>query len=312
MSNETEEKIEFKEEADGSVVVDLPDNIPAPEQEESVNDVADDLADADDDEDTEALRNAKRERRRAKRELARKTSAEKDQRLQLLQRQNEELMQRLSVVERKTHAGEIAKIDRTIEDYQLRLEYAKRKLGEATAAGDADASIQAQEMWYESRQQLEALQNLKKAASQPKQQNNLPNPEVQKMAASWIKRNDWYDVNHRDTDSKIAKQIDEELTAQGWNPASEDYWDELDARLHKYLPHRYNSGGSSVRSNRPRNMQASAGRETSSSGGRNAFVLTPDQVKAMKDAGFWDDPQKRNRMIKRYAEDARKNQGYRN
>ena len=163
MSNETEDKIEIQEEADGSVVVDLPENIPAPEQEGAASE-ADDPADADDDNDTEALRNAKRERRRAKRDLARKTSAEKDQRLQLLQRQNEELMQRLAVVERKTHAGELAKIDRTIEDYQLRLEYAKRKLGEATAAGDADASVQAQEMWYESRQQLEALKNLKKGA----------------------------------------------------------------------------------------------------------------------------------------------------
>jgi len=308
MSTENEEKIEIKEEPDGSVVVDLPENIPAPD------DVPESLAvdeDADSDGDSEALRNAKRERRRAKRELARKTSAEKDQRLQLLQRQNEELLQRLQVVERKTHAGEIAKIDRTIEDYQLRVEYAKRKLGEATAAGDSDAAVQAQEMWYESRQQLEALQNLKKASSQPKQ-NNLPDPQVQKMAANWIKRNEWYDPNHRDTDSKIAKQIDEELTQQGWNPASEDYWDELDERLHRYLPHRYNGNhdGGSVRSSRPRNMQASAGRETSS-GGRNAFVLTPDQVRAMKDAGFWDDPQKRNRMIKRYAEEARKSQGYR-
>ena len=35
------------------------------------------------------------------------------------------------------------------------------------------------------------------------------------------------------------------------------------------------------------------------------FVLEPEQVRAMKDAGFWDDPVKRAKMIKRYAEQSR-------
>ena len=122
MSTSTDAKepdIEITEQPDGSVAVALPEDLaPPPNQQDDDDDPpqskveggsADDPADADADDDTEALRNAKRERRRAKRELARKTSAEKDQRLQLLQRQNQELMERLSVVERKTHAGEIAK-----------------------------------------------------------------------------------------------------------------------------------------------------------------------------------------------------------
>jgi len=33
----------------------------------------------------------------------------------------------------------------------------------------------------------------------------------------------------------------------------------------------------------------------------------PEQVRAMKDAGFWDDPDKRSKMIKRYAQEARNN-----
>jgi len=34
-------------------------------------------------------------------------------------------------------------------------------------------------------------------------------------------------------------------------------------------------------------------------------VLEPEQVRAMKDAGMWDNLEKRNRMIKRYAQEAR-------
>ena len=49
----------------------------------------------------------------------------------------------------------------------------------------------------------------------------------------------------------------------------------------------------------------SSGRENAASaGGRQSFQLEPEQVKAMKDAGFWDDPKKRLSMIKRYAAQA--------
>ena len=319
MSTSTEPKqpeIEIVEEnADGSVAVMLPENLAPPSDTDDRVDrqaeggEVDDPADADSDDDTIALRNAKRERRRAKRDLARKTSAEKDQRLQMLQRQNQELMQRLSVVEHKTHAGELAKIDRALEDQELRLEYAKRKIAEATRVQDGDALAQAQEMWYESRQQLEALKNFKKANTAVPKQAPAPDPRVQKMAENWIRRTDWYDPQHRDTDSKIIKQIDEELTATGWNPATQDYWDELDDRAKKYLPHRYDSGYNAPNQrSRPRNMQTSTGRESSNSASprRNELVLEPEQVRAMKDAGFWDDPVKRESMIKRYAAEARK------
>jgi hypothetical protein len=33
--------------------------------------------------------------------------------------------------------------------------------------------------------------------------------------------------------------------------------------------------------------------------------LNPDQVKAIKDAGWWDDPEKKAKMIRRYINEAR-------
>jgi hypothetical protein len=317
----TEERIEVKEEADGSAVVNLPDNIPAPEQ-----DVADEPAeeveasapadeDADSPGDSDALREAKRARRKAKRELVKKTNQEKDHRLALLQKQNQELMERLSAVERKTHSADIARIDKAIEDQELRLKYARMKIAEATSAGDGEAVAKAQEMWYESRQQLESLKNFKQTAATPRQQNNIPDPRLQQNAAEWMDRNKWYKPDAKDLDSKIAKQVDEALMSEGWDPTSEDYWEELDNRLQQYLPHRYNrkadESSSSSRS-RPRSMVTSSGRESpASAGGRNTFSLSAEQVRAMKDAGFWDDPEKRARMIKRYAQEARQSQGYR-
>lgn len=320
----TEERIEIKEESDGSAVVNLPDSIAAPDQEpadepaeevEASSDAGSADDDADSPGDSDALRDAKRARRRAKRELVKKTNQEKDHRLALLQKQNNELMERLSAVERKTHSADIARIDKAIEDQELRLKYARMKIAEATSAGDGEAVAKAQEMWYESRQQLESLKHFKSNAVKPQQQNNIPDPVLQRNAANWMDRNSWYKPDGRDLDSKIAKQVDETLTAEGWDPTSEDYWEELDNRLQRYLPHRYNSKAdenpSSSRS-RPRSMVTSSGRESpAGAGGRNTFTLTPEQVRAMKDAGFWDDPEKRSRMIKRYAQEARQSQGYR-
>lgn len=301
MSAENEDQVKVLEEPDGSAIVDLPDSIELAQGDDS--DHEDDNPTSDE---LDALRNAKRERRRAKRDLVRKTQAEKDERLQLLQRQNQELMERLSVVEHRTRANDLAQIDKAVQDAELRVRYAKMKMAEATQAADGDALAQANEMFLDERQKLESLKNFKQKAVQPQQNANIPDAGVQRQIASWMERNPWFDPERKDMDSKIAKQIDEQLHAEGWNPAGADYWEEMDNRLRKYIPHRYNDDyeGSSSR-RRPRSPVTSSGRENATSaGGRQSFELDPQQVKAMKDAGFWDDPKKRLSMIKRYAAQA--------
>lgn len=318
-----DEQIEVKEAVDGSAVVDLPDNIPNPQAEDS-GDSDDDRDDAsvadsaseDDDhpDDSEALRAAKRDRRRTKKQLVRQTNAEKELKLQMLERQNQELIQRLSVVERKTHSADLARIDKAIEDSELRINYAKMKLSEAAESRDGNAMAKAQEMWMEARQQAESLRNLKKNATQPRQESSIPDPRLQRNAAAWMERNSWFNPDGKDLDSKVAKQVDEQLTSEGWDPNSSEYWEELDNRLQRYVSHRYNGKTDETPNQRskPRGIVTGSGRESASrAGGKNTFTLSPEQVRAMKDAGFWDDSEKRNKMIKRYASEARQTQGYR-
>lgn len=326
MATETEENIAVKEEVDGSVTVDLPESIPSPDQEDQDDsddevqkaeggDVSDD--DADRPGDTEAIRAARRARRKAKKEYIKKTNEEKDHRLVMLQRQNQELMERLANVERKTHSADLARLDKAIEDKQLRLQYARMKMSEATSAGDGEALAKAQEMWYEARREIESMQRVKehavKATNEPAPASNA---ELQRQATRWMDRNQWFKPEGDDEDSEIAKVIDQKLVKEGWNPSTEEYWDELDRRLQKRLPHRYTDDydeREAKPSRRPRSVVTGSGRETTtaSSGARNTFVLSPEQVRAIKDAGLWDNPQSRNRMIKRYAEQARQSQGYR-
>jgi hypothetical protein len=309
------EEIAVVEEKDGSAVVQLPADLQTADAEEQDNDPVeraetnDDGGDEDHPDDTDAIREARRNRRRAKKDYIKRTNEEKEAKLQLLERQNRDLMERLSVIERKAHGADVARFEKAIEDEEYRLQYAQRKMQEATDNSDGSAFTKAQEMWYDSRRKLEAMQSYKEKVAKANSQDSAPaNPRLVKLANDWMERNSWYNPDANDEDSAIAKVIDNRLVAEGWDPANKDYWDELDSRLQKRLPHRYTRSQDESPSRRsPRSFVTGSSRESSGRAGGNEFVLEPEQVRAMKDAGFWDDAEKRTRMIKRYAQMARNN-----
>jgi hypothetical protein len=312
---EVKEKLEVEEQNDGSATVEVPekDLVPDTVEEQNGFDRAKESndsndADADHPDDDEELRAAKRNRRRAKKDLVRKTNQEKDIRLQALQRENEEFKRRLSQLERNTKAEHVVRIDKHIEDAQTRLEYAKMKIAEATQNQDGQGMVDAQLLLQNASDEVRQLKQMRNQADQElkrPQQNNAQDPAIARRANEWVRRNSWYDSSLRDPDSKVAKKVDELMVAQGWNPSDPDYWDELDSRLQKELPHRYNDRNDDEKRNvrRPRNVVGSAGREASASYGgsnRSQFVLSPERVKAMKDAGAWDNPERKAKMIKQF------------
>jgi hypothetical protein len=316
MSEEKEEDIKVTEEKDGSVIVDLPANLvqDEPEDKEPVAREAAPDDDGDDDQpgDTEAIREARRARRRAKKELSKRTREEKDQRLIMLQRKNEELTQQLSSLERRLNNSDLAKFDQAINDEEMRLNFAMRKIKEATDNSDGEAMKQAQQLWYETRRKLDMMKATKeKAAERLNSQPETVNPRIERHANEWMERNSWYHKEGKDEDSQIAKIIDAKLADEGFDPATEEYWEELDERLQKRLPHRYTDyQDEQPQRRRPKSVVTGSSQESSgprSSGG--TFVITPEQKRAMQDAGFWDDPVLRNKMIKRYALEARNNRG---
>lgn len=320
------EVITIQEEVDGSATIELPDSIPSPDaqagSEAEDSDEADErarraemAAGGEVDAEAEALREQKRQKRRSRKEYHRNVEQEKSVKIQHLERVNQELLERMAVLEKKSHGSEVARINKAIEDQHARIAFAKQKIAEATATGNGDLLTNAQEMWFEARRNAEALENIKKKATAPRQQRTIQAPDatVQNFANQWMSNNSWYDPKGRDADSKIALTIDAALAEEGYTPQTAEFWQELDNRLQKYLPHRYTDTANERQPQRkPRNVVTSSGREAvSSSGGRNVFTLNPDQVRAMKDAGMWDDPDKRARMVARYAKEARQNNGYR-
>lgn len=325
-NQQEQEVISIEEAQDGSAIVELPPSIPSPEpqvaeEHDEDSDEADEAArqaemaaGGEIDPEAERLREQKRLKRRARKEYHKQVAAEKDVKLTLLERQNQELLERLSVLEKKAHGSDIARLNKAIEDQGTRIQFAKQKIAEATASGNGELLTAAQEMWFEARRQYEALDALKKKVVQPQKQRTIQgrDPALQRFADSWMSNNTWYDPQGKDQDSKIALAVDQAMGEEGWNPKTPEFWKELDNRLQKMLPHRYTEDASERPSrtpSRPRNVVTGSSRENaSSSGGKNTFTLNPEQVRAMKDAGLWDDPEKRAKMIRRYALEARNNQ----
>ena len=320
-----EKDVPQKEQDDGTLIakVDLPEEIEdeevqkpksSNEEEDNENGEDEELDNAESDDEREAIREARREERRLKKELKKQRDFSSQNKIKMLERHNADLAERLAKVENTAVSYQFAQIDKAIEDEATRVEYAKMKMLQAAQTGDAAGQVEFLEQLTEAKQRLQQAQYYKKQqldeARTPKQ--NVPNEmavEVQKNAAKWLKKNSWYDPNARDTDSRIAKVIDQELAQDGWDPSDSEYWEELDSRLSARLPHRYTSRGGN-------NKRSSAGPTASSrvantNGGQKpgTITLSRERVQAIKDAGAWDDTDKRNKMIRAYASYDRNNKG---
>jgi hypothetical protein len=325
---DNEQDVPIKEQEDGTLIakVDFPEEIEIEEDKEggrveAEDDRTDDEREEDqeDDEDQndederEKIREARREERKLKKELAKQREYTAKNKISALEKRNEELAKRLANLENGAASFKIAQIDKAVEDEATRVEYAKMKMLQAAQSGDAAAQVEYLEQLTDAKQRLQQIQHYKKqqleAAKTPKQ--NVPNPvseEVQKKASRWLKKNSWFDPQARDTDSRIAKVIDQELAADGWDPSDTEYWEELDNRLSARLPHRYSSKGGRE-TKRSAGPTASSRVANTSSAKPGTITLSRERVQAIKDAGAWDDTDKRNKMIRAYAQYDRQNKG---
>ena len=322
-----EKDVPMKELDDGTLIakVELPDEIDEDEGHKDGGKI--EAADHDEDEDhedhddednegetedeREKIREARREERKLKKELKKQRDITAKNKITALERRNAELAERLAKVENTAVSYQFAQIDKAIEDEATRVEYAKMKMVQAAQSNDINAQMEYLEQLTEAKQRLQQAQHYKKQqleeAKAPKQ--NVPNEvsnEVQKNAGKWLKKNSWFDPHARDLDSKIAKVVDQELAADGWDPADPEYWEELDSRLQNRLPHRYTSKGGSVK----RANTTTSGRSAAVSSNKpGTITLSRERVQAIKDAGAWDDVEKRNKMIRAYASYDRQNKG---
>lgn len=246
-----------------------------------------------------------RERRRVERQHRKQVRKEREE---LLQRQLESerqarlaLEERLNVIEKKSTGTELANLDMAIKEAEKAHGYWKQQIALAQAQNNGAALADATEKMIMSRQRHGELTGVRNAYVERQAAPASLDPRMLNHAQAWLSENKWYDPNLRDVDSKITRVLDDEVKADGFNPSTPEYWAELTKRAKERLPHRFGSTERQSSGDNPPARVAGGTRESQTNGSKgNSFTLSADRVAAMKEAGVWEDPVKRNKQIQQY------------
>ena len=173
------------------------------------------------------------------------------------------------------------------------LESAKIQLKDAVAKGDVDAQVAANQALArlaieeerikatedQRKKYEESLKNAGQIGEQPVQ-NKVPTPKPDQKAEKWAEKNEWFGKDEAMTYASfgIHKRLVEE---DGFNPTSDEYYEEIDKRIRKEFPHKFN--GEEKASSKPVQTVASASRTSGT--GRKTVRLTPSQVAIAKKLG---------------------------
>ena len=269
----------------------------------------------------EIIRERRRQERQQRKERQKNRTAEQERRISALAEQNRQLQARLASVESHTAGSQLAQLQVNEQQADNAITHFKAVLADATTRGDGVLAAEATEKLLQAQAYKTNVsaqrQNFEVNARKP----SAPqlDPLMVSHAQNFMNTNKWFKgATAADPDSRVLAALDNSLAAEGWDPSSEAYWTELASRGAKYLPHRFNGStqGGSQQGGQKGDYNGSTntgGQRSTVSGSNNAtfsgkpsdktgYRLSEERVKAMKDAGIWDDPARRTAMIKRYQE----------
>ena len=244
------------------------------------------VQDNDDDELNQYSENVQKRIRKltAARRQAEEEAAAAVQYIQQVQAQNEEYKKRLSTV----NTGYMSEYEGRISSQEAQ---AKRALAEAYEAGDYDKVADAQQAISQIAIEKERLRVQKSrsqaAAAQqqqvPQQQYQQPQPRQQQRdpkLESWLGKNQWFGQDKVMTG--VARTIHETLVAEeGYDPTSDEYYAEIDKRMRREMPQRFQGDKKNVQSVTP----AGSGNRSLKSGRKKQVELNPGQVRLAERLG---------------------------
>lgn len=265
---------------------------------EDAGDSGEDVGSTDDE------REAIRERRRKERQHRKQAQREREETLRReLQARDSiinELRAKVEGIERRGTSSELAQIENAKKQTAQEYAYFKDQIRVATEAGNGAAVADATEKMLQAQQRFNQLQGYEQTYRQRQAQPQPLDPRLVNHAQKWMESNKWYNPAGQDQDSRIALTLDQQLAQEGWDPTTPQYWQELDSRVKKYLPHRANSG--KISGTKPRSTVSGSGRDAGPRTSDKSYRLSAERVKALKDAGIWDDPKQRAEAVKRFRE----------
>jgi len=245
------------------------------------------------------LKKAWHDERRAKEEAARERQAAAEY-ASRLQAERDKLRTELS-------SGETWALEQAKERAKLNLEAAKRAYRDAYEMGDSEAIVNAQEKLAQATYQAEranllsprySAQNVTAQQNNALQQTNqqvynnqarpqVSAPEPDAKAAEWGKRNEWFGKD--DEMTSFALGVHQKLVKDGVPPSTDEYYEQIDARMREVFPSRFEDAQTSEddeppkrKKRQPSTVVAPAGRTPKG----KRVVLTQSQVAMAKRLGI--------------------------
>ncbi len=256
------------------------------------------LAESDDDHDDE-ISSQSRKRRLKRREVQKRARDSAARELDFLRQQSAELTRRLQAVEGHAISTNEQSIDARLQQTLNDIRQAEHIIARATEAGNGEDAMAAMRIREQAMDEARQLQYNKQQVAMVREQvaQPRPDPRVQSYASEWMQANPWYNPQGGDDDSAVVNAIDAAMTAQGYDPTSRGYWEELTGRVAA----RVGSGDADTATpGRRRAPPQGNTREHAPSSTRKEIYVTPERKAAMIEAGVWDDPVARTRMLKAY------------
>jgi len=191
----------------------------------------------------------------------------------------------LSVISQVTSKERVASDEQSLQSTEQLL---KTAYTQAVSEGDIEKQMEAQQRIAQLAIEKERLSLRKKKVEQQELQkekpveepwNNQPQAQPQvrpdPKAQDWAEDNKWFGTDKAMT--YTAMSFHDELINEGFDASSEEYYTEIDRRIRKEFPHKFED------QSKPKQKVASATRTTAT--GRRTVKLTPSQVAIAKKLG---------------------------
>ena len=138
-----------------------------------------------------------------------------------------------------------------------RLELARAAYRQAVESGDADNILKAQESLNTAQQDNYRLTEFRQQADsfepqtfEEQQQPQTANvSEAQRKATNWAAENDWF--NNDRVLTAVALEIDNAVQEEGFDPADDDYYQEIDRRMAEQFPNKFGKATKEVAAETP-------------------------------------------------------------
>ena len=174
------------------------------------------------------------------------------------------------------------------------MESAQKELAAAIESGNAEAQVEANK-----RIAALAFENakLEQRKSEPVEEESPPQqlsdggrlpqqtpqalPDPDPKAEEWASRNTWFGKDRAMTFT--AFEIHKDLVNEGFDPKSDDYYNEVDKRIRVDFSNKFDKGGAVEHTSKP--VQSVASAQRSVKPGRKTVRLTPSQVAIAKKLG---------------------------